>query len=336
MLAKVNILLPFAVTMPENESFDVYSYFIENYEIRIYPFLRSEKADLYSDADEIKMDGIPAFNADILQIVFKKDNFTREPDLEFDPPMKLISEVANEFLSRFRYVTGSSQIKLIDTSKTSISVMYTNDEGEELEKEGNSVKGKVAVGIRFLSIGLNKNVWNDIHSVNPFTPIPIWKNLLLDAKGIMPEIGPAIVLTFTALEVFISKILNDISKFKNVDPQLWEWINNRGFNLKNPSLEEQYDFLSKHFIGKSLKENKKLWEAFKNLQSARNSFAHKGIASLGGKEVDEIKAHEFISKTEEIINFVKLNLPSELQWTEYKQMINFESSKTITVGKEQE
>lgn len=111
---------------------------------------------------------------------------------------------------------------------------------------------------QFSFVALTKEVWENIHSIPPNQQLPAWKTLLLDADAILPEVGPAIVLTFTALEVFISKILDNIATSSNLDSELWEWINNIGY-LKDPSIEERYDFLSRHLIGKSIKENNNLW-----------------------------------------------------------------------------
>ena len=83
------------------------------------------------------------------------------------------------------------------------------------------------------------------------------------------------------------------------------------------------NFCIKLFI---IKENDKLWKAFKNLQAARNSFAHNGIAKVDDKIVDETNARHFIIKANEIINYIKEGLPEDLRWPEFKHEIAVEAN----------
>lgn len=325
MIAKVTIQLPYSLTIPENEIFNIYSYTYLGYEIRIYPPVRSEHAYKYSDSENVTINGIKSFNADTLLIIFKKHEFDRSRSGQFDPPLKLIYDVANDFLKRLRYVTNASQIKPVDVKFANLFTSYLNDDESELPKDETLVKGRGTQKYFLQIVAFNKEVWTDIHSLIPFQELPIWKNLLLDANAILPDVGPSIVLTFTALEVFISKTLDDIASHKKVDNELWQWINDRNFFLKEPSIEEQFDFLSKYLIGKSIKENPKLWEAFKDLQKARNSFAHGGVPKIKQEIIDEDKARDFIVKAYQIINFLKEALPQELQWQDFKQNIKVEA-----------
>ena len=109
MLAKVKIILPYTVTHPEMEKFDIHKYHIESYEVSFLPFLRSERADQYSNVEEVSLNGVRASQYDVLQINFFKKEFERKPIEEFDPPLDMIEKVANDFLSRLRYVSNSSQ-----------------------------------------------------------------------------------------------------------------------------------------------------------------------------------------------------------------------------------
>lgn len=329
MIAKVLIQLPYIVNIPDGELFDIYELQVDSYKYRFYPLLKSLDADKHSDVEQLTMDGIVAYNADTLQIYFYKSEFNRGTTSDFDPPLNLIAEVANDFLLKLRFVTGGFQIKPINISKTNTHLTYLNDDETELEKQEGLIRGRGSKKVQFSVTGVNKHVWKDVHTLNPSLDLPAWKTLLLDANSVLPEVGPAIVLTFTALEVFISKTLNDVALIKKSDEKLWNWINDRGFFLKNPSLEEQYSFLSEHLIGKSIKEDQNLWQAFKNLQTIRNSFAHTGVASLGGKAVDEIQTLEFIRKAFEITEFIKKQLPDELKWHEFKHEIKFEAIMPI-------
>jgi hypothetical protein len=284
---------------------------------------RSERADSHNDVKKITINENNAHNADALRIDFQKEEFERkieQKDFKYDPPIELIKEITNDFLNRLRYVTGASIIKPLEFPHVSWNIRYLNDDGSELQEQEGYYRCTFGRKFQYSFIAVNKEVWDSVHSIAPFQPLPVWKNLLLDAEGMLPEVGPAIILTFTALEVFISKILDELVSTGKIDNKLWEWINNRG-PLKDPSIEEKYDSLSRYLIGKSIKENNDIWEAFKHLRKARNSFAHDGISKVGDTEVTPGKAREFIVKAKEIINYIKNEIPKELHWPEFKHEI---------------
>ena len=153
--------------------------------------------------------------------------------------------------------------------------------------------------------------------------------LFLDAKAQFPEIGPSIVLAATALEVFISYVLNSIVVKSKIPLELWNWISDRDFWLKQPSEEEKYSILLKILLGISLKDNNELWEVFKNLKKARNSFVHGGIAKIGKETLDVKKAQKLIEKAREITLYIREHLPSEIQWPKYDYKFEVELLKKI-------
>lgn len=328
MIARIHILLPFSLTVPEKENYPIYEYEVDEYHIRIFPPERSERADSHTDAEDITINETIAFNADVLRIDFQKESFNRTETSELDPPSELIKNVANGFLARLRYVANASKVKLIEFPNVNWNIRYLNDDDTELPQEKGYVRGKGGRKFQYSYVALNKEVWEDVHSILPGQQLPVWKTLLLDADSILPEVGPAIVLTFTALEVFISKTLDSIAASSELNNDLWEWINSRGY-LKDPSIKERYDFLSRHLIGKSIKENNDLWEPFKHLRKARNSFAHDGIAMIGDKTVTEEKARFFIIKANEIIDFIKNEIPEDLRWPEFKHEIKIQFSHML-------
>lgn len=317
MIAKVEIVLPYCFSVPVQENFNIYQYQWEDYSISFHPPKKSTESDRKTAARDITMNGKAAFNADVLCITFQKNNFARQEGGDIDPSVILLENVANEFLGRLRYVTNASQIRLINLSKCSWELVYKNDDGTDLPKEPGLVHGHGRVPFSVSVIGVTADVWDSVHELEPFKPLPSWKNLLLDAKAMLPEVGPALILAFTALEVFISQILDQMAVHINLDVNLWKWINNRG-SLKEPSIEENYDALCRILIGRSLKENNDLWEAFKHLRKARNSFTHEGLAVVGGTEVSDEVAAKLIGRAGEIIEFIKNELPDELKWGEFK------------------
>jgi hypothetical protein len=78
-----------------------------------------------------------------------------------------------------------------------------------------------------------------------------------------------------------------------------------------------------------LKEEVPLWEAFKNLKTARNSFVHEGVARVGGVEINFDKAKALIKSASEIISKVREWIPADLHWPEFKHEIKIEMRQKL-------
>ncbi len=173
-------------------------------------------------------------------------------------------------------------------------------------------------------VGINEGVWENIHQLPvDFTPPP-WDDLRLDAQAALPHVGTAVVLAATSLEVFIAQILDGLAATSDVPADVWKWLNDRGEWRKDPTTEEQFDILLRHFTGHSLKDNQALWEAFKNLRTARNSFVHEGVAKVGGKVVSVSDAGSLVARANDVIGCVKGWLPADLRWLEFDPSITFQ------------
>ena len=132
----------------------------------------------------------------------------------------------------------------------------------------------------------------------------------MHAYRALPSIGSAIVLAFTAVEVYIEQALDDLAADK-LAPELWKWIKNRNNNIdKCPNTEEQLDFLLKILGGKSLKFYPQLWQRFVELRKARNSFVHEGCAIRleDKKPLSKEEAQKLITAAWEIINFIRMEI----------------------------
>ena len=57
---------------------------------------------------------------------------------------------------------------------------------------------------------LDAQTWSELRA-EPEKAAPAWETLLLDASAVLPQIGPAIVLAYTALEVLIAAVLSDLA-----------------------------------------------------------------------------------------------------------------------------
>lgn len=330
MLARLSVLLPFNLTIPEGEQFNVYEYEDSGYKVRFYPPGRSDRAPSITGPDQLKIDGIPAFQADALRIDFHKDSFDRRIEVPCDPPELVIKRAINSFLVRLRHVTRAAQVRPLNFPLVTWRLQYLNDDETELEKKEGFVRGRGTFQFSFSWIGLTKRVWDDIHNLHPDYEPPPWESLLLDASAELPSVGPAVVLAATALEVFISQVLDELATIKNAPLELWRWINKRGDWLREPTVEEQYDALLKFFTSHSLKEEQRLWESFKNLKGARNSFVHEGVAKIGGAPINIETVQKLIASASEVISKVKEWLPKDLHWPEYKHQIKVEVLKKLT------
>ena len=316
MIARLHVLLPFSVQVPEGEPFTVYSYVEDGYDVRVYPPVKSEMPASAGTVDQLQINGRPAESYNALRIDFHREKFDRLSGLEADPSYDFIAKAVNSFLSRLRHVTRSSKVRPVNFPRLPWRLQYLNDDGTELVKEEGLVRGRGALEFSLDFIGITKEVWNDIHDLEPDFQASIWNDLLLDAHHTLPQIGPTLVLAATALEVFIAQILDSLAKQSSIPKPLWTWLNTREW-LRAPTIEEQFDVLLNVLCGYSLKQDQELWEPFMNLKTARNTFVHEGVAKIGGTPVTEEDSRRLLSSATKIIQAVRERLPEELQWKEY-------------------
>lgn len=331
MLARLHVLLPFALMIPDGEQFQIFEYVDDGYRIRIYPPQVSDQPTGRHDFDELRVGTTPVIQANALQIDFLKENFQREENGECDPPYVLINRSINAFLLKLRFVTRGSQIRTVDFPLVSWHLEYLNDDESALKKKKGLVRGRGGRKYEVRWIALTKEIWEDLNKLGTEFVPPEWDSLLLDAHEALPEIGPSVVLAATALEVFVAHILNAMAEKSTVPKELWNWINNRAWWLKEPDSKEQFDTLLRVLLGVSLKDNNELWGALCNLRDARNSFVHEGVARIGKARVplSTDDARKLIGKANEIVKFVKEKLPAELQWPEFKYSVQITATKKL-------
>lgn len=161
---------------------------------------------------------------------------------------------------------------------------------------------------------------------------PPWEGLLLDAAIPGTPNGNSITLAATALEVFISFVLDKLAANQTKPEELWKWINNRSDHLKEPSVEDQYDKLLFILTGHSLKDEAGLWAAFKNLRSARNSFVHGGVVRIGKANIplDAATVAALVTSAGLIIAKVREWVPPEIQWKQFDHKIGIEVSQKLS------
>lgn len=322
MLARLYVAAPFIMVVPENTPFTNFSYEDEGYTVTIRPPGRSD-LPIYADVpDKLEVDGVPAFAANTFQIEFRKETFSRDKNGSIDPPEHVIRRAVSGLVARLRFVTRAFQIEPIEFLEGSWRLRYLHDDGTELEENEGLVRGRGGRAFSWSLVGVNPAVWNDVHSLPPDWVPPPWDDILLDATAALPKVGTAVVLAATALEVFIADVLERVAAKGDIPSDVWYWINHRGDWQRDPSTEDQFDVLLKHFVGHSLKEDAKLWQGFQNLRTARNKFVHEGLARAGGKGLTPADAAQLLSRASEIVNWVRQWLPPDLQWPRFQPPLN--------------
>ena len=331
MLARLYVVLPFDFVIPEGDQFTISAEQIDGYLIRALPPVKSE--DLHVDDTEvILVDDTPSFRANVLVFEFQKDSFDRRADSSIDPPRELLSKVLKHFINKMRLAMNGSEIRPIEFSRTTWRLDYLNDDGSDLEKRDGFKRGHGKITARISWQVINKEVWNAIQSLPRDCEVPPWIRLLLDARHLRDEVGPSIVLAYAALEVCIASTLDKLAVTSNIPDSLWQWINNRGIYLKEPSVAEQFDTLLDIVSGSSLKDEEKLWELFSNLHKARNSFVHEGVPKIGNESVTIERAAELIQNAEAIVDWLREKWPVESRWPKFEFSFDIKARKLIRKG----
>ena len=324
MLAKLVVAYPIAFAVQQVSEYSIHETEIDGYKIRMHPPVPTEIPVEKSPPLAATVDGVPARICNGLRIDFLKEEFDRSSE-ECDPSHELIRRALNSLLLRLRFVGSGYLTRQSEFPKCYWWLDYLNDDETKLPPSGGRLVGSRGNLQGLMScIVVDNNVWDDLNALDFDYEPPSWVLLLLDAREALPAVGPAIVLAATALEVFAAHILNQLAEKSEIPGEMWKWINSS--RRREPTLAEQYDELLRILLGTSLKENNGLWEGFTNLRDARNSFVHEGQALIGGRTIDRSKADELIGKAEEIVKFVRLRLPREMQWPIYERSISFAGS----------
>jgi hypothetical protein len=264
----------------------------------------------------LKIDDQDTLEASLLKIDFKAPDFDRRRGREGnDPQLSLVFSIANRWLAVPRTVLQSPHVRPINDDEWFWRLDYLTDAGAELPSSVEFYK--MTTSMRFATPKVNvidRQNWEAAVKLTFDAPVPIYVPLILDAEGALPDIGAAITLAMTALETQIERQLGKLASAKCAPPELWSWITKRSFFLKEPSTEEQFDTLLRIFSGKSLKDDKNLWDAFRNLKEARNSFVHKGRAEIGKKPVTPHEAFNLVMQTKDIIRWIEELSPEEDRW----------------------
>lgn len=279
-------------------------------------------------ANTVLVNGENAYPANLFEIHVRRDAFDRRPrnpsnPLAGDTLVEEFFAVANQCLHSIRRIVSTPVVKPIWPVTTFWRIDFLADDGEPLPEDRANVRRRMLAPTRWQACGLTREAWQKAHSTvdNPHRP---WETLILDAEAILPEVGPAVVLAAAALETLITIALDELASTTAVPPDLWDWINDRGDYRKEPSVVERYDILLRMIAGVSLKDDPALWEAFDQLRAARNSFAHRGVATIGKRRPEPLtpqKADELIKTAKQIVLRVETLLPASARTERLRNVV---------------
>jgi hypothetical protein len=314
MIARAHVLLPFLITILDSENYSNFEYEASGYRIRFLQPQKSQRAQ--SISYQISIDQRSAYQADVLIIEFQKESFDRSKGGLMDPDQELILEVSNSFIRRLRAVARAAQAgELVELSRFTIE--YLNDDGSKLPEEERLVRGWGGYGGPVRLIITDEAVWNAMKALpHDFEPFP-WESLLVDAEAHLPHVGISVVLAYAALEVLIGRVLNRLARVTIKPESLWDWIDDRGNFIKEPSMAEKFGPLLKIIAGKAPIDEQTLWKPFTDLKKARNSFVHEGTPLIDKTPVTLERAKTLIDGARKITQFVLECLPQEEQPKDY-------------------
>ncbi len=331
MIARLRILLPFKFYIPENQTLEEIDLEIVDSRIKIYPPFQcnvdhdsviglssqdinrviSNLSVIQSpkSSEIVRVEGIPTFEANLLQLDLSRESFNRENDNRSFLVEDFLFEIVNDFLGKISVLTKGVKVKPMDRKNVVFSLDYLNDDGTELLIDPQYYRTSFGVPKRVVLTALNQEIWNKARELPVRYEVPTWFKLNLSSEELSSEIGPSVVLAFSSLETMIYHALNILAQEKGIPKDLWSWVNNRHDARTNPSVAEQFDSLLKSVVGKSLKEEPVLWETFQNLKNARNKFVHEGVARIHDQVVTKDMLYELNARTKFIIAWLENLLP---------------------------
>ncbi len=337
MIARFRVLLPFSISVRHEDKLQAYEFDRDGYHVRVFPPYQAgldplkvgvspladnieglKPADPQTPMETIRLDSSATIRANCLQIDFLKPSFDRRPTETLtmaDPPGPFLFEITNDFMTRYRSAGRVPAVHLLTPLTTFWNLRYLTDDEEQLPADPALQRGFGSSYSPFRLSGLNEAVWKQTWTLPADFKPHAWEWLLLDAESLLPEVGPSIMIAYSALETFITWALDQLALRSGLIPaELWKWITDRGGRHElEPSVVDLFDVFLKVLAGRSLKEDTKLWESFQSLRKARNNFAHEGKPVLGSLEVTAQRAMEFVAEAKGIVDWVENLLPDDLR-----------------------
>lgn len=277
---------------------------------------------------QILLNGSPTAQANVVRLDIHRDEFSRDPE-NADWPVDEALSAVNEFLLGLRALGRIGWVTSVPLRGALWRFDLLDDHGIALERVEGRIRARNAVSWTWRVASLGPALWEAVSGLPAgFEPSP-WHDLLLDASNHFDQIGPPIVLAATAVETRVESAVDILAVLSGVNAELWTWINNRGDYRKEPSVEERADVLLHAVAGRSLKDELSLWESFKNIRTARNSFVHDGEARIGGTAVDVELTRVLVTKATEIVDWFDRLLPPEHRRPSYEPDAELELMRIV-------
>jgi hypothetical protein len=263
--------------------------------------------------DMVSIDGEQTVLANVLRVDITGD-FDRSDQAKVGQEYRIALEVVQKTIALLRTLSRAPFV-LAPDEHTSWRVRYLRDDGTEFDPTPGLVRARGQLSIPGPKRAwIAPEMWNAL-PLQERDPSPSSDDLILDALNLGPQVGAAIVLAYTSIEVRIATAL-ELLAARNasiIGQRFWTWVNDRGNFLKEPSVKEQLTDMLDMLSGRSMKRESVLWAAYIELRKARNSFVHEGKALLpGGVHVTPEKAMELVGRAQEIVDWIELGLsPSE-------------------------
>jgi hypothetical protein len=170
MIARLHVLLPFDVAVPEGEPIRLYTYEEDGCVITVYPPMRSDVPSNSSPPDSVKINNAASIIANSLQIDFQRTDFDRTPGAPEDPSSAVLQRAVDCFIERLRYVARAAHVRAVCLQTTTWRLGYLDNDGSELPT-GSLVVRRGGNVFRWSLVGVNKTLWDQLHQLSgDFTP----------------------------------------------------------------------------------------------------------------------------------------------------------------------
>jgi hypothetical protein len=355
MIARAYILLPFTLSIRQNEGLEPYDFDKDACRVRVYPpcqcdltptevattsptpmgdiIRRLQPAAQQTATETVVINGTPTVQANLLHIDFIKADFDRRPtgratDYALgDPSLKSVFSLANDVLARLRAITRGTELQSLAPDECFWRLDYLTDAGHILPRSAGPMRRRFGRPLRWRVAVVTKEVWQQAEALPADFTAHAWDTLLLDAESLLPDVDAAIALANAALETFSKWLAGQLAATAGLPSGLWDWINKRGDWYKEPSVDDRVDPLLKVFTGHSLKDESELWEAYRHLRSARNSFSHSGRPVLrrgnAEHEVTADVAAVLVKRAQQIVDWCEARLPSAVRRPKLTTQLEF-------------
>src|SRR6516162_10108302 len=128
MLARLYLLMPYAVSLAQGEELPPYEAKDGDYTVRFLQPMTDVNALSGLRPHSLTLDGKAAFEANVMRIDFQKNSFDRGIHSPLDPPEDVIRRAVEEFHYRLRFVTRAAHARPISCSWVDSWILdYTND-----------------------------------------------------------------------------------------------------------------------------------------------------------------------------------------------------------------